>query len=610
LAPTGIPTIMIGSTAGKALREFLAANPDRPGEIDPALRPSAQDPDFVSFFSSYGPSIGDGAIKPEVVAPGDQTYVATQRYDPNGDMYSANGYIAIKGTSFSAPVAAGAAALFKQRFRTSTPAQAKSAVVNTANPEVRYLDGQGRAQIESVIGVGAGKVDASGPARTTVTTEPATLSFGILSTGALPSLALRVNNHGTGAANVRLEVRPVGTVPSARVILSETAFALGSGQSRQVTARLEGTRPAPGLYEGDLVITGGAIPIRVPYLYLVGENVADNAVRLGGLGFVGSTGSFRRLFLKLVDRYGVPVAGVPVTFRPEAGGGRIDYVITPTDALGIVEAGVLLGAQFGQQEFSAQVAGFDNIFFTGRARLVPSIQTDGVVNAASGQVGRGVAPGSYISIFGRNLSEALRVTSTPWLPYGLAGVSVSFDVPGPRSLPARIHFVSEGQINVQVPWELQGLNSAQLKVSIDDTSSALYNVPLNDYSPALFEFSDPASGRLLAAALDEQFRLVTTANPVARRRAVQLYANGLGPVTSTPSTGEPSPVQPLASSRVTPEVTVGGRPARVLFSGLAPGFVGLYQINVEIPEDAPVGVQPLVVTVEGVSSKTASLPIN
>ena len=147
-------------------------------------------------------------------------------------------------------------------------------------------------------------------------------------------------------------------------------------------------------------------------------------------------------------------------------------------------------------------------------------------------------------------------------------------------------------------------------MSIDDTSSALYNVPLNDYSPALFEFSDPASGRLLAAALDEQFRLVTTANPVARRRAVQLYANGLGPVTSTPSTGEPSPVQPLASSRVTPEVTVGGRPARVLFSGLAPGFVGLYQINVEIPEDAPVGVQPLVVTVEGVSSKTASLPIN
>ena len=58
-------------------------------------------------------------------------------------------------------------------------------------------------------------------------------------------------------------------------------------------------------------------------------------------------------------------------------------------------------------------------------------------------------------------------------------------------------------MNVQVPWELQGLNTAQMKVSIGDVSGALYTVPLNDYSPAMFEIPDP-SGSIVAAALDQQ----------------------------------------------------------------------------------------------------------
>jgi uncharacterized protein (TIGR03437 family) len=608
LGETGIPAMLIGSTAGRALREFVAANPDREGEIDPTLRPITQTPDLMAFFSSYGPSIQDGAIKPEVVAPGDQTYTATQRLDPNGDMYSANGYIAIRGTSFAAPVAAGAAALFKQRFRNATPAQAKSAVVNTSDPDVFFITDQGGEALESIVGMGAGKVDAAGPARTTVTVEPSTLSFGIL-TATLPSIGLLVNNHDGAPANLRLEVNPYGSVPSARVVLSESQFALGSGQSRQVSVRLEGSRPQPGLYEGEVVITGGAVPIRVPYLYLVADNVAANVFPLRGFNFVGEADARTRLAFKLVDRFGVPVSGVPVTFRPTVGGGAIDVVVTPTDNLGISEATVFIGPQLGDQEFVAEAGGFE-LFFTGRSRLAPAINTDGVVNAASGQIGRGLAPGSYISIFGRNLSEAFAATRTPWLPYGLAGVSVSFDAPGGRSYPGRIHFVSDGQINVQVPWELQGVNTVLLKVSIGDTSSALYTLPLNDYAPGAFEFAEPGSGRMLFAALDESFGLVTTANPVQRGRIVQLYANGLGPVNDRPPTGEPSPFQPLSTSRTPPEVTIGGRPARVLFSGLAPGFVGLYQVNAEVAADTPTGIQPVVLTVGGVSSKPASLPIN
>jgi minor extracellular serine protease Vpr len=610
LAETAIPTMMIGSTAGKALQQFLGFNREREATLDPALIAVPQEPNFVAFFSSYGPSIGGGAIKPEVVAVGQEIYTATQRFDPNGDMFSPTGYIAIQGTSFSAPMAAGAAALFKQRFRNSIPEQVKSAVVNTANAGLSDVDKDGRTVRASLLAAGAGKIDAAGPARTTVTVEPATLSFGILAAGAaLPSRGFRLNNHGATSLNIQIQVRPANPPANTRVVLSETSFSLAPATARQLTARLDGVRPPPGVYEGDLLITGGPVPVRVPFLYLVGDNAADNAVPLRGIDFVGEVSRSRRLAFKLIDRFGVPVANEPVRFRPTLGGGRIDTALPRTDSLGIADALVFLGPSLGEQEFVAEAGGFTLSFF-GRARLAPVIRTDGVVNAASGLIGRGLAPGSYISIFGRNLSESLRASSTASLPLSLAGVSVSFDVPERRlSLPGRIHFVSESQINVQVPWELQGLNSALLKVSLGDLSSALFTLPLASASPALFEYTDPASGRLFAAALDQAFLLIGPANPARRGQFIQLFANGLGPVDNTPPTGEPSRAEPLARSRVLPVVTIGGRQAEVIFSGLAPFNVGLYQVNLRIPADSPTGVQQVVVTVDGVSSKIASLPI-
>jgi len=103
--------------------------------------------------------------------------------------------------------------------------------------------------------------------------------------------------------------------------------------------------------------------------------------------------------------------------------------------------------------------------------------------------------------------------------------------------------------------------------------------------------------------------LARRANPARRGRIVQLYANGLGPVDNTPPSGEPTPAQPLAVTRAQPEVLIAGRRAQVHFSGLAPFVVGLYQINVTVPADAPVGPQPVTVSVGGVTSKSVLLPL-
>ena len=278
--------------------------------------------------------------------------------------------------------------------------------------------------------------------------------------------------------------------------------------------------------------------------------------------------------------------------------------------MGIGWTDVAAGPELGEQEFYIYFG--DNrehrMYFSGRVRPRPAIATNGVVDAATGRPAQAYAPGSYITIYGRGLSESQRAFFTPELPLSLVGVSVSFDVPSQRlSVPGRLSFVSDGQINVQIPWELQGVSSAQMKVSIGDSSSSLVTVPIGNASPAMFEFTE-AAGRLLAAAVGES-GVVTSDNPAVRGRAISLYANGLGPVENQPASGAQGPGNPLASTRIRPEVTIGGRRAEVLFAGLAPGFVGLYQINVIVPADAPTGLQPIVITSDGTASRPANIPL-
>lgn len=598
LAETGIPAAMIGNTAGKQLKDLLASQPELEVTLDPTVSALDAQADTVAVFSSRGPSIGNGAIKPELVAVGTDLYTATQTFDPNSEMYDPTGYTVVDGTSFAVPLVAGAAALVKQQNRNLTPAHVKSALVNTANPQITD---EGPARVTAV---GAGKLDVAAALQTNVAADPSAVSFGVITQATLgEARTLNITNIGNSRVNLTLTPEPAG-----QLRLEPNSFALDAGGLRQVRVTIEGAMPQPGSYEGVIRIRGGAVDLRVPYLYVVSDGVPFNIFPVLGDGFDGVVNELipgELIGFKLVDRFGAPLRDVPVQFEPRD---RVEAADEKTDIYGIAVARVFLGPTLGEQQFSAEAGGLRVDFF-GRARLRPTIGTDGIVNAASFERGKPVAPGSYIAIFGRGLSDATRVFRTPYLPLSLAGVSVSFDVPSRDiSLPGRLHFVSEGQINVQVPWELRGLNSVTVKVSIGNISSALYELPLADAAPAFFEYQDPG-GPTFIAALDEQFRLIGNANRAVKGQVVQLYANGLGPVNNRPPTGEATPAEPFAPTEDTPQVTIGGRPAEVRFSGLAPHIVGLYQINVVVPNDAPSGVQPVALTIRGVTSKTAFLPV-
>jgi uncharacterized protein (TIGR03437 family) len=306
------------------------------------------------------------------------------------------------------------------------------------------------------------------------------------------------------------------------------------------------------------------------------------------------------LAFKVVDQYGIAVANRSATFSAAS---PACLSSTETNSYGIAWANVDLGPTPGDQTFQGQAGGLTTTFYA-EVRPAPSIGANGVVDAASYQVGAGLAPGSYISIFGTALSDATEYLSTNFLPFSMSGVSVSFRSPdGTQAWAGRLWYVSPTQINLQIPWELQGLTSAQLEVNVADVSVP-YTIPLSPCLPAMFTYGDR-----LAVAQDLNYRLITATNPAQPGQYIVVYANGLGVVDHPPVSGEATSAQFLASTLVTPTVTIGGLAAQVLFSGLTPGSVGLYQIDVKLPTDTPSGVQPLVIEQNGVTSQPANLPV-
>lgn len=606
LASVSIPAVMVDFAFGTALREFLAAHPERPVTLDPGLFPAnVATGDRVASFSSRGPNIGSAALKPDLTAPGSDIYTATQTFDPEGAIQDPSGFTVLDGTSFSTPLVAGGVALVKQRNPGFTPVQLRSAVINTAAAGVTD---EGRAA--SVTAAGAGKLDAAAAVSTNITIEPATLSFGAISQTTLAlSRQLILTNTGTAAAILTFTVEPRTADPAARVTLDRDSLTLGARQSGALTATLQGTRPLAGIYEGTLLVRGGAVPLRVPYLYVAGDGIPYNILPLFGFGFRGTVNEEHPdggLAFRVIDQYGVSVPGVPVTFAVTRGAGRIELADRATDNYGIAGAGAVLGPFAGPQQFTA-TAGRLSVTFDGSARLKPTIAEGGVVNGASFVAGRPAAPGSWISLFGGALSDVSRPAETSPLPISLSGTSVSFDAPG-VSVPGNLAYVSSRQVNVLVPWELAGQTSARVKVNVGSSNGLLAAVQLAPYAPGVFEYSG-SGGTRFAAALDREYRLLTPQNPARRGQPVQLFVNGLGPVDRRPASGQPAPADPLARTLELPVVTIGGRPAAVSFSGLAPGFAGLYQVNVTAPSDTPSGTQPLVISIGGVDSRPSNIPV-
>ena len=226
--------------------------------------------------------------------------------------------------------------------------------------------------------------------------------------------------------------------------------------------------------------------------------------------------------------------------------------------------------------------------------------------AANAIAQRGIA-----SIFGVNLAhETALADIAPPLPFSLGGTTV---IIGGNPVP--LFFVSPGQINFQVPF-LSVTRPTQVPLTITQGAlSTTISVVVSNVAPALFTTNQAGTGQASAliagtASIAAPAGMFPGSRPAKKGESVSLFATGLGDVRNRPALGGPSPVNPLSSTLLSPSVTIGDVPASVSFSGLAPGFVGLYQVNVQVPATAPSGpAVPVALTIGGASANPATIAI-
>jgi uncharacterized protein (TIGR03437 family) len=242
----------------------------------------------------------------------------------------------------------------------------------------------------------------------------------------------------------------------------------------------------------------------------------------------------------------------------------------------------------------------------------PVINPGGIVNAASYyEVAPGVfaypAPGSIASIFGSNLATVTESAGSLPLPLSLGGTSVTF-----YGIPAPIFYVSPTQVNIQVP--------ASTAQPIDDNQFLVVTTSAGASGPTptgFLQYTDPfgiftldasgcGPGAIFNVASDGSVSLNSPSNSASPGQFITIWGTGLGEAYNEPPDGSPAPSSPLASAEYTPAAffDVEGPAfnisspifARPSFAGRAPGFVGLDQVNVQIPTGVREGCAvPLIV---------------
>jgi uncharacterized protein (TIGR03437 family) len=260
------------------------------------------------------------------------------------------------------------------------------------------------------------------------------------------------------------------------------------------------------------------------------------------------------------------------------------YSVNPTGLLTVELSQVGLGAggTFVGSAIDPSDPGAFEIYFG--APMIPLsgssafLNPTGVLSAASfAPAGNPVSPGEFVALFGTGLVAGNQTAKPPY-PTTLNNVAVT--VNGTQApIYSVTHLPQFDQINCLIPYGAAGA-TAKIVVANGSATSNTVTVPMAPTSPGIYSLDQ--SGKGAGAIEHANGSVVNASNPANPGETVVIYLTGMGAVTPPVPDGTGSTGSPL-NKTVQPIVYIADQQANVIFSGLAPGFPGLYQINVTIP---------------------------
>lgn len=296
----------------------------------------------IDDSSSRGPS-ADNSVKPDLLAVGSNVYTAWATSLGTG------GYTVASGTSLSAPMVTGAAALLKAARPGLTAVQYRSLLINTSH--TFSTDGVNPAPVESE---GAGLLDASASLRGTVSAYPTALGFGIGGATVDATQTVTLTNLSSTADTFSISATPIGNSPVPAV--SDSTIQLEPGRSKDITVRFQSSDLSAGQYQGFLVVRGtqSDVDTKLPFWYGVPSQVASS-ITLFDPPATGRRATAQTIYFRPVDAVGIPTTVSPTVTVVSGGGTVVGTESLDADTPGVYAVQVRLGLSRGDNVFQIQV---------------------------------------------------------------------------------------------------------------------------------------------------------------------------------------------------------------------------------------------------------------
>ncbi|MEO5926747.1 MAG: hypothetical protein ABIR70_23235 [Bryobacteraceae bacterium] len=380
--------------------------------------------------------------------------------------------------------------------------------------------------------------------------------------------------------------------------VAPSAGTITSAQSVSLAINVDPSALPTGVYRGEVTIATADDSETVAVTFIVipaalselpskarAATCSPNRMAVGTTGLVNNfsvpAGWPETLSVEVRDNCGAAVSNASVVAR--FSNGDPPMTLDPDDITGTYSGTWQPGTALEQA--NVVISALNSEFPEARATLigsvrenkVPTLSRNGTIHNLDPKLGGLLSPGLVAQMYGTDLSAASESTGSLPLSTNYKGTTV---LVGPYEAP--LYYVSPGQLVVQLPSELPPNRSYPILVSANGALTIPDEIDVVAVQPGVAAFAD---GKIIAQ--HSNFVLVDSVNPAKRGEFLIMYLVGLGATNPPVASGAPSPgVAPLGVPTTGATVTIDGAQADVIFSGLTPFGVGLYQINFKVPDNA------------------------